>query len=113
MGVYKRTFTSKSGKKVDYWYIRYSLGNGKRKVESVGKVGVITKTVAQAKLEERKKQVRLGQLDQINVTIPTLNEFTDKYLSYVRDTVKKRSWARDELCLKHLKGFFGDRKLRR
>jgi len=110
MGVFKRTRTNKHGKKVDFWYMRYSL-NGKMKWEQVGKVGVVTKDVARAKYEERKKQIRLGQLDIIGAHIPTLQEFSNEYINYVRDVVGKRSWSRDELCLKHLNGFFGDLKL--
>ena len=42
MGVFKRSRTNKLGKKVDFWYMRYSL-NGKMKWEQVGKVGVESK----------------------------------------------------------------------
>ena len=110
MGVFKRWIQSKDGSKTAYWYIRYWV-NGKEKWESVGKQGEITKTVAQARLGERKRQVRLGQLDMIGAKIPTLSDFSTEYLSYVRDTVKKRSWKRDALSLTHLNGFFGDSKL--
>ncbi len=89
---------------------RYTV-NGKEKWESVGKAGEVTKTVAQARLGERKRQVRLGQLDMIGAKIPTLSDFSSDYLSYVRDTVAKRSWKRDELSLSHLNNFFGDLKL--
>ena len=110
MGVFKRWIKSKNGTKTPYWYIRYTV-NGKEKWESVGKVGEITKAIAQAWLEEKKRQVRRDQLDMIGAKIPTLFEFANVYLSYVRDTVAKRSWKRDELSLTHLKDFFGDRKL--
>jgi len=110
MGVFRRTRTNKDGKKTDFWYMRYSL-NGKMKWEQVGKVGVVTKDVAKTKLEERKKQIRLGQLDIIGAYIPTLQEFSEEYLTYVRDVVGKRSWSRDELCLKNLNVFIGDIKL--
>ncbi|HEX3034708.1 MAG TPA: tyrosine-type recombinase/integrase [Thermodesulfobacteriota bacterium] len=110
MGVFKRWRESQDGSKTAYWYIRYWI-NGEEKKESIGKVGIVTKTVAQAKLEERKRQIRLGQLDMIGAKIPTLNEFAEEYIKHVRDVVKKRSWKRDELCLRHLKGFFGDKKL--
>ena len=110
MGVLKRSIKSKSGNATDYWYIRYTF-NGRDKWESVGKVGVVTKAVAQARLEERKRQIRLGQSEQIVNAIPTLDEVTVDYIKHVRDTVKKRSWKRDELCLRHLTAVFGDRKL--
>jgi integrase len=46
MGVFKRWVKSRDGAKTAYWYMRYTL-NGKDKWESVGKVGHITKAVAQ------------------------------------------------------------------
>jgi integrase len=110
MGVLKRWTKSKDGARTAYWYIRYTV-NGKEKWESVGKAGVVTKTVAQSKLEERRRQVRLEQLDMIGAKIPTVSEFAEEYIKPVRDVVKKRSWERDTLALKYLKNFFGERKL--
>ncbi|MGE5446184.1 MAG: hypothetical protein ACM3SR_16580 [Ignavibacteriales bacterium] len=110
MAVFKRYRKQKDGSKVPHWYIRYWV-NGEEKWEAVGKGGEVTKAVAQKALEERKRMVRLGQWDMIKAEIPTLNEFSCEYLKHVRDVIKKRSWSRDELCLRHLKGFFGERKL--
>ena len=70
MGVFKRPIKADKGQK-QHWYIRYRV-NGKDKWESVGEVGIITKTIAQRRLEERKRQVRLGQMDMIGSDIPTL-----------------------------------------
>ncbi len=64
MGVFKRTRKNSEGEINQYWYIRYWI-NGKEKKESIGKVGIVTKGEAQVKLEERKRQIRLGQLDLI------------------------------------------------
>ncbi len=110
MGVYKRTRTTQDGKKNQYYYIRYSI-NGKEHKESIGKVGIVTKAQAQERLDDVKKKIRRGQLDQINVLIPTLNEFSQTYIKYARDINKKRSWKRDDLCLRHLNSFFKDKKL--
>jgi len=110
MGVFKRWHEHKDGSKTAYWYIRYTI-NGKDKWESIGKAGPITKTVAQTKLEERKRQVRMGQLDMIGVDIPTLNDFADDYIKHVRDVKKKRSWSRDKELLTSLCSFFGEKKL--
>ncbi len=110
MGVFKRWVKSKDGSKTPYWYIRYGM-NGKMKWESVGKVGIVTKTVAQKKLETRKKQVELGQHNIISAKIPTLSEFASEYMKYVTETVKKRSWRRDENSLDHVTTFFGELKL--
>ncbi len=84
MGVFKRWVNSKDSSKTAYWYIRYTV-NSKEKWESIGRVGQITKTVAQRKLEERQRQVRLGQLDMIEADTATLNEFKYEYVAYVRD----------------------------
>ncbi len=49
MGVLKRSVKHKDGTKSTYWYIRYTV-NGRDKWESVGKVGEVTKAVAQRAL---------------------------------------------------------------
>jgi len=110
MSEFKRSRKDKNGKKKEYWYIRYTL-NGKDKWESVGKVGDITKAVAQAKLAERKRQIALGQYEQIGANIPTLLEIRDEYLSYKKDVIRNRSWKRNENSMRHLINFFGDYKL--
>ena len=73
MGVFKRTRKNNNGKKTDSWYIRYSV-NRVIKWESIGKVGLVTKDIANAKLAERKKQIRMGgQLDMLNNDLPPYN----------------------------------------
>ena len=109
MGVFKRKVKSKKGT-TEYWYIRFAV-NGKETWESIGKVGIVTKAVAQAVLNERKKQIRLGQHEEIGKTIPTLDEFAENYISYVRDVKQNRAWKRDVLSLSHLKKFMGNKKL--
>jgi integrase len=76
-------------------------------------VGVVTKSIARELLKKRELQVKLGQWEKnmIGAEIPTLDEFANEYLKYVRDVVKKRSWSRDVLSLKYLKAFFGEHKL--
>jgi len=110
MGVFKRWIKSKDGSKTPYWYMRYTV-NGKEKWESIGKAGEITKTVALARLGERRRQVRLGQLDMIGARIPTLSEFAEDYIKHVRDVVKKRSWSRDVYGLRYFLECFKDKKL--
>jgi len=110
MGVFKRKIRNKNGKFTEVFYGRYRL-NGKDKWKSLGEVGIITKTVAESRLHEIKKKIRLGQLNEITADIPTLEDFTDDYIEQVRYIDKKRSWKRDELCLKHLNNYFGDKKL--
>jgi len=110
MGVFKRIRKSEDGSKNAYWYIRYSV-NGKEKWESIGRVGLVTKTVAQTVLEQRKREVRLGRFDIVNAKIPTLNEFKDEYITYVRDVKRKSSWKRDKELLVPLCKIFGNKKL--
>lgn len=108
--VFKRKIKSKNGNVNEYWYIRYRL-HGKDKWESIGRVGRVTKHVAQTVLAEKERQIRLGQLDMIENTIPTLNEFVKDYLIYARDIKKKRSWTRDQELLKNICNYLGERKL--
>jgi integrase len=110
MGVYKRIRKHNDGSETAYWYIRYWV-NGEEKKESVGKVGTVTKTIAQTRLEERKRQVRLGQLDMINSDIPTLREFTPECIEYQREVQLKRSWKKDQSHLKRFNNIFGNKKL--
>lgn len=93
------------------WVIEYRERNGRIKRESIGKRGVITKTQARAILDNRERQVKLGREGLSESEIPSLEDFAEGYLSYVRNTVKKRSWDRDELALKHLIDFFKGRIL--
>lgn len=53
---------------------------------------MVTKDVARARLEERRRQVRLGQLDMIGNKIPTLSEFSQEYIKHIRDIKGNRSW---------------------
>lgn len=110
MGVRKRTRKQKDGSYNTYWYIRYWL-NGEEKKESVGKVGEVTKATANARLEERKRQIRLGQTDSIGVKIPILQDFSESYISYVRDVKQNRSWKCAVQYLGHLKRTFAEKKL--
>jgi len=84
----------------DLW-IRKTLGNK----------NIMTKTMAREIVKEYERKVKLGQHEIIKAKIPTLKAFSGNYLSYVKNTIQKRSWSRDQLCLKHLLGFFGNRKL--
>ncbi|MDA2918528.1 site-specific integrase [Desulfobacterota bacterium AH_259_B03_O07] len=92
------------------WVIEYRV-KGKTKRESVGKKGVVTKTMAREILKKREQQVKLGQYDMLKAKIPTFSEFGDEYIKHVRDTVKKRSWQRDKYPLKYFGDLFGDETL--
>jgi len=92
------------------WVIEYRV-NGKTKRESIGKQGIVTKTMAREVLKRREQQIKLGQYDMINTIIPTLSEFTPEYINHAKDIRKKRSWKRDVLSLSHLNIFFGEKRL--
>ena len=59
--IFVRTRTHKGGKMADYWVIEYRV-NGKPRRETVGKIGIVTKTIARELLKKRELQVKLGQL---------------------------------------------------
>jgi integrase len=94
----------------DSWVGEYK-DRGKIKRVSFGKKGIITKTMAKEMLKKIEQKVKLGQYDMLDAEIPTLREFKKDYLRHVAEIIKKRSWKRDELCLRHLVDFFGGCKL--
>jgi integrase len=109
MGVFKRTRISKQGKKTDYWYMRYVI-NGKETWKSAGKVGEITKTVAQKMLEDIKRSIRMGtyQYDVKNITLESLEK---DYINYVKNISQIRTWDKRVEHMNTLKAFFGDKEL--
>jgi len=109
MGVFKRTRTTKEGKKTDYWYMRYVI-NGKETWKSAGKVGEITKTVAQKMLEDIKRNIRMGiyQYDVKNITLESLEK---DYIDYIRNIKQLRTWKNRSEHINTLKKFFSDKQL--
>jgi len=109
MGVFKRTRTNKGGKKVDFWYMRYVL-NGKEKWKSAGRVGEITKTVAQKMLEDIKRSIRMGiyQYDVENINLESLEQ---DYINYVKNIKQIRTWDKRVEHMNTLQAFFGDKQL--
>jgi len=90
MGVFRRTRTNIDGKKTDFWYMRYVI-NGKETWKSAGRVGEITKTVAQKMLEDIKRNIRMGtyQYDVKNITLESLEK---DYINYVRNIKQSRTF---------------------
>jgi len=109
MGVFKRWIPNKKGKTA-YWYIRYTI-NKKPKWESIGRVGEVTKTVADAILAERKKQIRLGTYDMLRADIPTYSEYKDEYYKYIKDIKQIRSHIRTKQVLDRFENIYGSYKL--
>jgi len=108
MGVFKRT-RKLNGKKSEYWYIDYVF-NGKRKWESVGRIGVVTKSDAKSLLKLRQSEILQGKLQTKNTKlVPTFSDFAKEYLKYAKNN--KKSWDRDECALRVLIPFFGKHTL--
>jgi integrase len=109
MGVFKRWVRSKDGANTAYWYMRYIL-NGKDKWESVGKVGEVTKAVAQRREEEKKRKIRRGLDEYEDVT---LSDIDDEYIKYVKETKQLRTSRKRKEQLRTLKAYFQDKILNR
>jgi len=101
---------NKNGKFNEYWYMRYRY-KGKDKWERIGKAGPITKTVAQQKYENKKREISLDQLGMSKVEIPALKEFAPECLAYQRDVEQKRSWRKDQAHLNRFVSILGSKKL--
>ncbi len=109
MGVFKRTIKTKYGRTKEYWYIDYTF-EGKRKWESVGVVGEVSKENAKKLLALRKTEILQGKFNAPKPkVIPTFSEFAKDYLEFAKGS--KTSWDRDMYSLKSLEPFFGAYKL--
>ena len=109
MGVFKRTIKNIGGNKRFYWYIDYVV-DGKRKWESVGAVGEVSKADARKLLALRKTEILQGKFSTAKPKVsPTFHEHSKEYLQFAR--VNKKSWERDKYSLIKLEPFFGDYRL--
>lgn len=79
--------------------IEYKV-NGKTKQESIGKIGIVTKTMAKEILNKREQQVKLGKYNLLDKDIPTLQEFSEEFIIHQRDVKRNRSWKKDESHIK-------------
>jgi len=86
MGVFKRWVKSKESTKTAYWYVRYSI-NGKDKWESAGKVGEVTKAVAEKKLQDIKRRINMGvyEYEDVNISLESLEEDYIKHVKQVKE----------------------------
>ncbi len=105
MGVFKRT-TKRNNTKREYWYIDYVL-DGRRKWESIGKVGDVSKADAKKLLALRKTEI-LQEKFKIpkKKVVPTFTAFSKEYIEYAKGN--KISWDRDMYSLRKLVPFFGN-----
>jgi integrase len=95
----------------DSWVGEYRV-NGKVRRKTLGKKGVITKTVAREVLRRIEQKIKLGEYDLLDTRIPTLREFAEEYLAYQRDVKQIRSWERSWYAVSHFSRFFGDKRLK-
>lgn len=72
----------------EMWVIEYKKPNGRIKRESIGRAGVVTKSMAKEVLRKREQQIKLGQYEMLEADIPTIAQFTDEYIRYIRDVKK-------------------------
>ncbi len=98
-------------KRGESWVIEYKVPNGKTKRETIGKTGIVTKTMAKQILQEKERQVTLGQYDMLEARIPIIAEYSEVYLDYQKNVKQIRSFVRTRVCVGHFTRFFGDRKL--
>jgi integrase len=110
MGVFKRIRKNKDGSKTAYWYTRIMV-NGKDNWESVGRVGEVTKAVAQRREEEIKRKIRRGLYEYEDDI--TLSDLEHDYIKYVEETKQLRTSKKRKEQLKTLKAYFQDNTLNR
>lgn len=90
---------------------RYSNGKPKYRQEtaSLGNdVGEISRNEALALYLEFHKQVLSEVESEEGIEGLTLYSYSKQYIDYAKNVARKRSWDRDELCLKNLKNYLGD-----
>jgi integrase len=93
------------------WVIKYRGRNGRIKQESVGRKGVMTKTISKEILNKREQAVKLGQEDMLDADIPTFDKISTEYLQHQRDVKQIRSYTRTAQAVSHFSRLFGDKKL--
>ena len=93
------------------WVIEYKMPNGKTKRESIGKAGVVTKSMAKVVLRQREQQIKLGQYEMLEADIPTITQYKNEYIRHIRDVKQNRSWPLAITQLKRLEAFFDGRIL--
>lgn len=98
-------------KRGDNWVIEYKKPNSRPRRESIGKIGIVTKSMAKEILRIREQQIKLGQYEMLQVDIPTIAQFTDEYIRHIKDVKQNRSWKLAVNQLKRLETFFDSKKL--
>jgi len=95
-------------KRGNAWYVSFSV-KGRKTRRSAGRSHDAAKQLL-AKLRADAEREALG-LPKRNGATPTLKDFAPRYLEHAK--VHKRSWKRDQWCLKQLVEAFGNVRLAR
>jgi len=95
----------------DSWVIEYKLPNRKIRRKSIGKKGIVTKTMAKDILKKIEQQVKLGQYDMSENQIPLIQEFVNDFLKYQREIKQIKSINRTIISCKHFIRILSNRKL--
>ena len=93
------------------WAIKYRERNGRIKQESIGKRGIMTKTIAREILNKREQAVKLGQESMLDVDIPIFDKISADYLQHQRDVKQIRSYVRTAQSVSHFSRLFGSKRL--
>ncbi len=87
------------------------MADGRYKTETIGKKGIVTKTMAREILRQKEQQVKLGQYDMLDADIPTFNEISTEYLYHQKEVKQIRSFARTAQAMSHFLKLFGAKRL--
>jgi integrase len=93
------------------WVIEYKVPNGKIKRETIGKTGIATKAMAKQILQEKERQVKLGQYDMLEAVSPTFDEISAEYLHHQEYVKQITSHSRSAQAVSHFLKLFGAKRL--
>ena len=100
----------RNDKKIQYRVIKYKV-QGEWRAEILGRLEVVQKGWAKEVLKNRERKIKLGEFGLNENNVPTLEEFSKRYIEYQRDVKQKRTWEKDLEHLKKWNVIFGKRKL--
>ncbi|MCH7519039.1 MAG: tyrosine-type recombinase/integrase [Candidatus Dadabacteria bacterium] len=98
-------------KRGDSWVIEYKDTSNKLRRKTIGKVGIVTKTMAREILYQNERQIKRKQLDMLDVVIPSFNGISSEYLHHQKEVKQIRSYSRTAQAVSHFSKLFGTRKL--
>lgn len=92
------------------WVIEYR-DRGKTKRETIGRKGIVTKTMAREVLKKKEQQIKCGEYDLLDAEIPTFKELSKDYIEYQKDVKQIRSHERSKEAVNHFSTYFGENLL--